>query len=120
MPHVKETILIVEDAEINIILLKDILSEDYELIIAEDGEKALTILADRSLKISAVLLDLMLPVMDGFQVLAEMKERGLLTTPVIVMTGETDPETGADLSVTHLQSPLLPRHQSLCPAQRHA
>ena len=91
MGREKDTVLIVEDTEINIILLEKVLSQEYDIEIAGNGEQALEKLSDPSNKIAVVLLDLMMPVMDGFQVMANMQQRGLMHIPVIVMTGETDP-----------------------------
>ncbi|MBQ9437268.1 MAG: EAL domain-containing protein, partial [Lachnospiraceae bacterium] len=91
MGQKKDTVLIVEDTEINIILLEKMLGDEYNVVVAGNGEQALACLEEPSNKIAAVLLDLMMPVMDGFQVMAIMQQKKLLHIPVIVMTGETDP-----------------------------
>lgn len=80
------TILVVDDDETNRDLLVLILkANDYNIVTAEDGRKALTIL--KSQKIDLVLLDLMMPVIDGYQVLRLMSaDIKLQKIPVIIIT----------------------------------
>jgi len=88
----KKTILIVDNSLINRTFLGGILSDEYEVVNAEDGAEALDILRSND-QIAAMLLDLMMPVMDGFQVLQAMREEDLLhNTPVIVVTAESETE----------------------------
>lgn len=85
-----DKILIVDDSEINRELLKEILSDHYEIVEAYDGRMALDIIDRESKNISAILLDLVMPEMDGFGVLTELKKRDLLDQiPVLVISGET-------------------------------
>lgn len=60
-----KTILIVEDVEINIDLLVQILEDDYNLLVAKDGAKAVALTEQH--KPDLVLMDISLPVMDGYQ-----------------------------------------------------
>lgn len=87
----KRTILIAEDSIVNQKILKRILSEEYTILPAEDGAVALRLLAERGESISAIILDLVMPVMDGFAVLRAMKEEeAYQNIPVVVATGNTD------------------------------
>lgn len=83
-------ILIADDSEINRELLSDMLSDEYEIIEAENGMEAVKILHNSEQEISLVLLDLVMPVMDGFETLAVMnKNEWLKSIPVIMITSET-------------------------------
>ena len=89
-----ETILIVDDAEINRELLKDIFEEQYNVLEAEDGEVAIQVLEERCEQISAVFLDLIMPRKNGLDVLDHMKRRGFIKCiPVIMITGEATTES---------------------------
>ena len=82
-------ILIVDDSETNRQLLTEMLKDNYDIIEAEDGEKAIEMLHERGEDISLVLLDLLMPVMDGFDVLAYMgKNKWLEEIPVIMISSE--------------------------------
>lgn len=84
----KEKILIVDDADFNRELLKEILSEDYEILEAENGEAALEIIRQEK-NIVAILLDLVMPVMDGFEVILKLREMNLVgKIPILVISGE--------------------------------
>lgn len=90
----KKQILIVEDSEINREILKDILCSEYEVLEAENGQLALDILKEKYESISVVLLDVVMPVMDGYTLLNKMKQdENLSVIPVIIMTnGNTESE----------------------------
>ncbi len=86
----KKTILIVDDSELNRSLLSDMLFDDFNIIEAEDGTEAVMILQERELEISLMLLDIVMPKMDGFEVLAMMNKKGWINTiPVIMISAET-------------------------------
>lgn len=79
MPDDEETknkprIMIVDDSEFNRAILSEILQEDYEIVEAESGREALHKLGEYGLGISLVLLDIIMPEMDGFEVLKHMTE----------------------------------------------
>ena len=87
----KKKLLIVDDIEINRMILSDLFSEQFEVLEAENGRVALDILDQLNEEISIVLLDLMMPVMDGFEVLHVMNNSKVIQTiPVILITGEDD------------------------------
>lgn len=89
----KETFLIVDDMEVNRVILSGLFETDYRILTAENGEEAIKILAENREAISLVLLDIMMPVMDGYSVLTEMKKRDMLDKiPVIVITSSDKPE----------------------------
>ncbi len=90
----KRRILVVDDEEINREMLGMILSGDYEVLYAEDGEKALKICGEQKESLSLVLLDLMMPVISGMEVLRRMKGDPVLRViPVIVITADQEAET---------------------------
>jgi putative two-component system response regulator len=92
MDPVKSKILIVDDSELNRSLLADILSEEYEVLEAENGMKAAALLHEREHEIALMLLDIVMPVMDGFELLALMNKNGWIKTiPVIMISAETAP-----------------------------
>lgn len=70
----KSTILIVDDSMMNRALLSDILCDTYEIIEAEDGEQAINILQRDAADISLVILDMVMPKVDGFGVLEAMNK----------------------------------------------
>lgn len=86
----KSKILIVDDSEFNRSLLSDMLSDDYEILEAENGIEAMAILGQQRLEISLVLLDIVMPEMDGLEVLAAMEKGGWIEkTPVIIISSES-------------------------------
>lgn len=86
----KSKILIVDDSELNRSLLSDMLSERFDVIEAENGTQAVMILREHELEISLMLLDIVMPEMDGFDVLAVMNNKGWIETiPVIMISAET-------------------------------
>lgn len=85
----KKTILIADNSIINRTFLSGILSDEYETLEAENGQKALDILREKEGHVAAMLLDLVMPVKDGYQVLEEMSQDDLIKgVPVIVVTAE--------------------------------
>lgn len=92
MVNSKNVVLIVDDVEINRAILSDMLGEDYKVLEAADGIEAVKILQKSHHEISIVLLDLMMPRMDGFEVLAMMNKTGWIeNTPVITISSENAP-----------------------------
>lgn len=85
----KGKVLIVDDMEINRTVLAEILRNEYELIEAENGKEALSIMEEQHDELSVVLLDLVMPELDGFGVLQAMNEKQWIEKlPVLVITGE--------------------------------
>lgn len=100
----KQKILIVDDSEMNRSILTDMLDNAYEIIEAENGLAAIAILQKQSLNISVVLLDIVMPLMDGFEVLSVMNQNHWIENiPVIMISAEKDTsqvERAYDLGVT--------------------
>ena len=86
----KRTILIVDDQEIDRMILSDLLKYDYELLMANNGREALDVLKERGETLSAVLLDIVMPVMDGFEVLRKMNDSGLLARVPVLVTSQME------------------------------
>lgn len=85
----KPRILIVDDSEFNRAILKEILEETYEIIEADGGNEALHKIDEYGMKISFVLLDIIMPEKDGFEVLKYMEEERLISDiPVIIISSE--------------------------------
>lgn len=85
----KQKILIADDSEMNRMLLAEMLSDEFEIVEAENGEQCLKELQKYGKEISVVLLDIMMPVMDGFEVLTYMnKSRWIEDIPVIMISSE--------------------------------
>ena len=82
-------ILIVDDSEMNRDMLSDMLSDDYDIVEASNGEEALSILKEQVYDIDLVLLDIIMPAVDGFGVLDVMKRYHWIdNTPVIMISSE--------------------------------
>ena len=89
----KRQILVVDDEFINRELLKAILADDYEILTAEDGLSALNIIKANSSTLSLVMLDLLMPVMPGKELLRRIKEdKDTQNIPVIIMTSDQQSE----------------------------
>ena len=112
--NTKSKILIVDDAELNRSVLADILDEKYEIIEAENGLEAIAQIERNKRELSLVLLDIMMPEADGFEVLAIMnKNKWLEQIPVIIISSETSPayiENAYDLgAMEYISRPFEPR-----------
>ena len=90
----KLKILIVDDSELNRELLASMLEDEYEIYQVENGKKAIDVLEEHREQFKLVLLDMNMPVMDGFEVLSIMKRRKWLDKlPVIVISAEIGGES---------------------------
>lgn len=82
-------LLVVDDSEMNREILKEILGKEYRILEACDGEEALKMLEQHGTEISLVLLDIIMPKMDGFEVLAYMnRDKWIEDIPVIMISSE--------------------------------
>lgn len=87
----KRKILIVDDVKINRLILADLFEDEYDILQACDGREAIRLIDKNTEEIAVVLLDIIMPVMDGVQVLEQMKNRNLTAhIPVVLITGESD------------------------------
>lgn len=83
-------ILVVDDSAMNREILADMLSDTYRIVEAENGLQAVNLLGQENANFSLVLLDIVMPEMDGFQVLAYMNRfRWIESVPVIMISSET-------------------------------
>ena len=91
--NIRRNVLIVEDEFVNQQILGQIISSEYQPIYANNGQEALDILHENPQEISLVLLDLNMPVMDGFELMRIMNEEEILKRiPIIVLTSEKSAE----------------------------
>ncbi|MGI5874008.1 MAG: EAL domain-containing protein [Bacillota bacterium] len=105
----KRLVLVVDDEAINREILGAILADDYEVIFADNGNEALDLIEKNRETLSLVLLDLMMPVMGGMEVLKQMKEAPDPATrqiPVIVLTSEQNSEVE---SLSHGAIDFIPK-----------
>lgn len=104
----KDKILVVDDMEMNREILRGIFEDDYEVILAENGREAVEYINLNRGKLAAILLDIVMPEMDGFGVLDYMHEQELMmSVPVILITSDTSSESrkrGYDLGVSAIVS----------------
>lgn len=85
----KQMVLIVDDSEINRSILSDMLDKEYNIIEAETGLEAIVQIKKHESELSLVLLDIVMPMMDGFEVLATMNKGGWISDiPVIMISAE--------------------------------
>lgn len=85
----RQRILIVDDEEVNRAILGEMFREEYDICEATNGQEAISQIQDNQ-DIVLILLDIIMPVMDGFKVLDYMKEKDLLEKiPVVLITSES-------------------------------
>ena len=86
----KQKILIVDDSEMNRDLLIDILEDQYDIVEAENGAEAVAILLQQRTDFSLLLLDIMMPQMDGFEVLTCINKNHWNDTFAVIMISADD------------------------------
>ena len=88
------SILVVDDNEINRGILGEIFKESYYIIEAENGVEAIKAMEERGDELAAILLDIVMPEMDGYAVLEAMQEKDNLNDkiPVLMITADTSTE----------------------------
>lgn len=92
----RRRILIVDDVEINRELLAEILKDEYEIMVAENGRQAMDILEEYHEEIALMLLDLIMPEMDGFEVLEQCSQRPWgRQVAVVIISGDNAIQTEA-------------------------
>ena len=104
MNNERAKILIVDDDAMNRVVLSDLLSDEYDIIEAKDGDEAIEILEKMAKEITLVLLDMVMPGKDGLEVLEIMNEKEWIKgTPVVMISAETSSphvEKAFELGVT--------------------
>lgn len=111
MEQSRAKILVIDDTKTNIEVLEGILSNDYDIFVALNGKKAL-VLAEK-VKPDLILLDVMMPEMDGYETLRQMHAQNLVeNTPVLFLTAKADAKSeqmGLDLgAVDYITKPFNP------------
>lgn len=100
----KQKILIVDDSAMNRAILSDMLGDDFDITEVSDGVEAISALKEYGSEISLIFLDIVMPNMDGFEVLAEMnRQKWIEDIPVIIISSEDNAayiERGYDLGAT--------------------
>lgn len=128
MQEKKEKILIVDDSEMNRSILNDMLNDKYEILEVENGQEAVTFFQNSINEISLVLLDIVMPVMDGFEVLKAMTEHGWIEyCPVVMISAESSSEHinkayayGAADFISRPFNALIVRHRVVNTIMLHA
>ncbi len=90
----RDKILVVDDMEVNRAILSTIFENEYEVLLAEDGGQAIEIIGECGAELSAILLDIVMPNIDGFGVLDYLHRNQYMTSvPVILITSDTSYES---------------------------
>lgn len=110
---VRNTILIIDDQEMNRAILSHIFEKKYQIVEVENGKKALEYIKENKDKIIAILLDIIMPEMDGIELLKRLKEEGLeKNIPIFLITADTSQEKmreGYELGVSDIiEKPFVP------------
>lgn len=85
-----KSVLIVDDSKSNREMLAEILMDKYSILTAENGKEALEIIDKEQENLVAILLDLIMPEMDGYEVLKELQKNGIIDRiPVVIISAET-------------------------------
>ena len=118
----KRQVLIVEDEFVNRELLNAYLENDYELLFAETGAEALETIRAHSETLSLVLLDLILPDINGLDILRRIKQDADLTRiPIIVLTSDTESEVESlNTGASDFISKPYPRHEVIMARTRRS
>lgn len=117
-PH-KKTVLLVDDSAVNRKILRNLLQSDYQLLESENGEEALHVLKEYGETVALILLDIRMPIMDGYAFLDSVrKDAQLSQIPIIVETSSESPEeevkalsAGASDFVTKPYNPQVVKHR---------
>ena len=85
----RNTLLVVDDVEVNRAILRALFENNYNILEAENGEQALLLINQYKDSIAALLLDIIMPVKNGYEVMSDMNRTRLLKNiPVIIITSE--------------------------------
>lgn len=116
-----KTIMVVDDNSVNRRILIKILGQEYNIIEASNGRDALSLLKENAQRISLILLDIVMPIMDGYDFIVEAKaDSGIADIPIVVMTASNDMrdeirclELGASDYITKPINPEVVKHRIL-------
>lgn len=109
----RDTVLIVDDQDMNRMILSLIFKDKYKIMEAENGKSALEYIKENKEKIVAILLDIVMPEMDGMELLRILKKEKLEENiPIFLITADTSPEKmreGYELGVNDIiEKPFVP------------
>ena len=109
----KQTILVVDDTPDNLFLVSNLLKDLYSVKVANSGEKALKYLSETSLLPDLILLDIMMPVLSGYDVIKKIKENPHLNNiPVVFLTAKSsiqDEKMGLEFGASdYITKPIYP------------
>ena len=90
--RLRQKILIVDDSELNRAILAEVLGDEFDILEAENGQECMDILEQHERDIALVLLDIVMPVMDGFEVLSAMAARNWIDDIPVIMISSEDSE----------------------------
>ena len=105
------TVLVVDDVDVNVMILEEILSTDYNVLTAGNGKEALEVLGSAKILPKIILLDVQMPEMDGREMFEILKaDESLKRIPVIFITAENDSESEllAAGAVDFINKPFTP------------
>ena len=102
-------ILVVEDNELNREMLVEILSDSYTVLEAGNGHQALELLEQRGDEVSLILLDVMMPIMDGFTFLDHIKQDPRLSLIPVIVTTQNDRESDEVAALAHGATDFVPK-----------
>ena len=102
-------ILGVEDNALNREMLVEILSESYAVLEAENGQEALNLLETQREEVALILLDVMMPVMDGFTFLDRVKQDPRLSLIPVIVTTQNDNESDEIAALSHGATDFVPK-----------
>ncbi len=90
----RKYVVIIDDSELNREILSDILEEDFTILEAENGQEGIELIEKQQDDIAVVLLDLCMPVYDGYEVLKILHKKKLVNQiPILIITGDHSPES---------------------------
>ena len=105
----RKRILVVEDNLLNREMLAAILSEQYEVLEAENGQMALDILKANGDDVALIFLDMMMPIMDGFTFLKHIKADPELALIPVIVTTQNDEENDEVAALSHGATDFVPK-----------
>ena len=105
----KKKIMVVEDNWLNREMLASILEEDYTVLEAENGQQALELLAQHREDMALILLDVMMPVMDGYTFLDRIKQDETLSLIPVIVTTQGDTEADEVEALAHGATDFVPK-----------
>ena len=110
MANTIPTVLVVDDIDVNIMILEEILHDDYNIISASNGREALDKLGDLEVLPKIILLDVFMPEMNGYQMLELMQQnKALSRIPVVfITTSDSESEALSAGAVDFISKPFLP------------